>query len=159
MHCKFCCDWLMEKGYFPAYGTPTSIVTDNAVYFDPKRSRTCVFDGVLSTFIPLLITPRLRLRSESTGTSNQRWKYSIIILRICGTKNFHIWRLRSTPHYMRARSLLLIYCFWGVRLGPPWFSLGFSLPRSGCEVRRRPSNLDTCLWKSVSGQEQSSPPV
>ena len=52
----------LEKGSFPAYGTPTSIVTDNVVYFDPKRSRTCVFDGELTTFIPLLITLRLRLR-------------------------------------------------------------------------------------------------
>jgi len=62
----------LERGYFPAYGTPKSIVMITSVYFDPKRSRICASDGVLTIFIPLLITPRLRLRSESTGTSNQR---------------------------------------------------------------------------------------
>jgi len=129
----------LEKGYFPAYGTPTSIVTDNARVFRSKEVKDLCFRWGLSTFIPLLITPRLGLRSELTGTSNQRWKYSIIILRICGTKIFHIWRLRSAPHYMRARSPLLIYCFWGVRLGPPCFSLGFALPWGGCEVRRSKS--------------------
>jgi len=58
----------LERGYFPAYGTPTSIVTDNAREFRFKVVKDLCFRWSVIIFIPLLITLRLRLRSEPTRT-------------------------------------------------------------------------------------------
>jgi len=36
----------LERGYFPVFGTPKSIVTDNARVFRGKNLGICVSDGV-----------------------------------------------------------------------------------------------------------------
>ena len=62
----------LEKGYFPAYGTPMSIVTHNARVFRSKEIKELCFRWGDEHIYTTLNTLRLRLQSECTGTSNQR---------------------------------------------------------------------------------------
>ena len=58
----------LEREYFLAYGTPKSIVTDNAKVFRCKEFRDLCFRWGLNTLLPPLITPKAPWQRELTGT-------------------------------------------------------------------------------------------
>ena len=68
------CDCL-EKAFFPAYGTPSTIVTDNARVFAANCSKIYVLSGEWPTSLPHLITPRPPWPNGSIVTSNPLLKF------------------------------------------------------------------------------------
>ena len=134
----------LEKGYFPAYGTPTNIFTDNARVFRLTEDKDLCFRWGVAHIYTTPYYPQASLAERV----NRILKSALKILHH-NTRN--MWD-EDLPHLTFAFNAALHgstqstpdLLFLGRKIRPPMILVGMCL-HWRCEVRRKPSTLYTCL--------------
>ena len=109
----------LERNYFPMYGTPRAIVTDNVSVFRCKQIKQMCFKWASAHITTTPYYPQGSLVERANRNLKSALKVFIISPKIGGMKIFLGLVQRLIPRCMRVQNSRPMYCFWAEKLRAP----------------------------------------